>query len=206
MRGAERRKENLAAASRSSPRARPAVMVEPERETPGMTAPAWARPMRRASLSVADGPLVPGLGVGEPEEGAEEGHGRGHGYHRAAGDRVLVEGRIDPALEEDARDAAGHAGREEVPGHAPVLILADLALGDALEPRLDELPPVRGEEDDDGEEASEVEGHVEAQGADRGVVPAEEPGKDDEVGRARDGDEFRKALDDAEEDGLQRKH
>ncbi len=47
--GADKRKEKRAAASLSSPSASPAVMVEPERDTPGMTAKACARPMQRAS-------------------------------------------------------------------------------------------------------------------------------------------------------------
>ena len=47
MMGVESKKENLAAASRVRPRARPAVMVTPERDTPGMMAKAWERPMSR---------------------------------------------------------------------------------------------------------------------------------------------------------------
>src|SRR5499427_3673646 len=42
--GMLRRNENRAAARRVSPNARPAVMVMPERDTPGTSASAWARP------------------------------------------------------------------------------------------------------------------------------------------------------------------
>src|SRR6266508_4012790 len=44
MMGSASRNENLAADSRSSPRTRPAVMVTPERDTPGCSATAWATP------------------------------------------------------------------------------------------------------------------------------------------------------------------
>ena len=52
MMGVDRRKENRAAASLVSPRKQPAVMVTPERETPGMMARDWDTPTKRASLIV----------------------------------------------------------------------------------------------------------------------------------------------------------
>ena len=50
--GSDRRKEKRAAASRLKPRNKAAVMVIPERETPGMSARHWARPIIRANFRV----------------------------------------------------------------------------------------------------------------------------------------------------------
>ena len=43
--GIERRNEKRAAAVRSSPTNSPAVIVAPERDTPGISASAWAKPI-----------------------------------------------------------------------------------------------------------------------------------------------------------------
>ena len=51
MMGVESRKEKRAAVSRFILRKRPAVMVTPERETPGITASACATPTRNESRS-----------------------------------------------------------------------------------------------------------------------------------------------------------
>ena len=51
-----------------------------------------------------------------------------------------------------------------------------------------------------GDEGSHVKGHVEAQAAEYRIVPAEEPGDDDQMGRARYRDEFGEALDQTEDD------
>ena len=45
--GAAARKEYLAAVSRENPRALPAVIVAPLRETPGIMASAWERPIKK---------------------------------------------------------------------------------------------------------------------------------------------------------------
>ncbi len=52
IRGMDSQKEKRAASSRRSPRKRAAVMVMPEREVPGISARAWARPTSRASFRV----------------------------------------------------------------------------------------------------------------------------------------------------------
>ena len=50
MGGMTMRKENWASLSLLLPRMSPVAMVEPERDRPGITATAWARPMMKASL------------------------------------------------------------------------------------------------------------------------------------------------------------
>jgi hypothetical protein len=50
--GIESRKEKRAAERRSNPRRSATQIVMPERETPGMTAKAWATPMRKAAEAV----------------------------------------------------------------------------------------------------------------------------------------------------------
>ncbi len=70
-----------------------------------------------------------------------------------------------------------------------------LELADGLEPRADQPHPILPEEGDESDESAHVEGHIEAEAAENGIVPAEEPGHDDEVGRAGDGDEFGEPLD-----------
>src|SRR6266511_4302454 len=52
--GISRRKERRAARSRSRRRNRPAVIVIPERDTPGMSARHWARPIASAPVLVLD--------------------------------------------------------------------------------------------------------------------------------------------------------
>src|SRR6266481_1131955 len=52
MIGAAIKNEKFAASSRRSPKARAAVMVTPERDTPGTIANACERPMRKASKTV----------------------------------------------------------------------------------------------------------------------------------------------------------
>ena len=47
------RKPNRAAASRFWPRNRPALMVAPDRDTPGISARHWAAPMMTLSLHVS---------------------------------------------------------------------------------------------------------------------------------------------------------
>src|SRR5690606_31724192 len=54
MMGMASRKENLAAARRSRPQNRPAVMVTPERDVPGIRAITWATPMINAPFNVSD--------------------------------------------------------------------------------------------------------------------------------------------------------
>ncbi len=49
MIGDPSKKEKRAASARASPRKSPAVIVAPDRETPGMSAPAWANPITTAS-------------------------------------------------------------------------------------------------------------------------------------------------------------
>ncbi len=62
MIGAPRRKEKRAASARVSPRKSPAVIVAPERETPGISARACASPMisRVADGEAGHAPHVPG--------------------------------------------------------------------------------------------------------------------------------------------------
>ena len=48
--GTDRRNEKRAAAARSSPRKSPAVIVAPERDTPGISAAAWAMPTQKPSF------------------------------------------------------------------------------------------------------------------------------------------------------------
>ena len=52
MAGMPSRKAKRADSGRSKPSARAAVMVMPERLTPGMMATAWATPMMRAGVHV----------------------------------------------------------------------------------------------------------------------------------------------------------
>ena len=54
-----------------------------------------------------------------------------------------------------------------------------------------------------GEQRPEVQGHVERQAV---VGPAQEPGHHDQVARAADGQELAQPLNQAEDDGLQRRH
>ena len=53
MVGMESRNENLAAVVRLRPSSRAALMVTPERDVPGTSASAWARPMSRAWLKLS---------------------------------------------------------------------------------------------------------------------------------------------------------
>ncbi len=52
------RKEKRAASSRLRPRNSAAVSVEPERETPGISAPTWAMPTTMKKSSMLASPVV----------------------------------------------------------------------------------------------------------------------------------------------------
>ena len=59
----------------------------------------------------------------------------------------------------------------------------------------------RGEGADHGGQGPEVQGHVEGQAV---LGPAEEPGHDDQMARAADGQELAEPLHDTEDDRLDR--
>ncbi|MOA55215.1 hypothetical protein D3C78_1789700 [compost metagenome] len=52
MVGIARKKENSVAVLRDRPNSRPPMIVEPEREVPGIIARHWAKPTFRASFQV----------------------------------------------------------------------------------------------------------------------------------------------------------
>ena len=98
--GTDSRNEKRAAATRSKPRNSPAVIVAPERETPGMSASAWAKPMTIASrrVSVSIGALAARDLLGDEQQQAE------HDERRA--DDVEVAGAVlDLVAKREAEDA-----------------------------------------------------------------------------------------------------
>ncbi len=174
------------------------LMVAPERETPGTMAQAWARPMSRASRVDDPERLAPSVGrtVGDEEDDPHEQHARGHDGGRA-------EDGVGPLLEQQARDHPGHGGGGEEPKQPTLRVAEGPASAQAVDSGADELPPVRGEGEDHGGQGPEVKGHVEGQAV---LGPAEQPGHDDEVARAADGQELAQALHDSENDRLEQAH
>ena len=198
--GVASRKLKRAAASRLIPRARPAVMVAPDRLMPGSKRERLAeadgeRGRRRQVAQLAPLAAEP---IGKPEAERAD--------HQEAGDRqpravvVAVERVLDEALQREADDGRRNGGRDEQPRDAPVRVVADAALAHARQPGADVADPVPREVDEERDQRAEVEEDVEGQAADQPIgLPAGDPRRELEVRRRADRDELGQALEEPDE-------
>ena len=201
--GVASRKLKRAADSRVSPRARPAVMVAPDRLIPGSSASAWLKPI----VSAAGALTCSSSRLRRPKRSAS--HSRIPPDHEEAGDRearrvaVAVERVADELLEREADDRRRDRRGHEQPRDAPIGVRADAPFADAR-PRGPDVPhPVSGEVHEERDERSEMEEDVEGQRADELVLlPAEDPRRQLEVRRGADRDELGQPLQEADDRGL----
>jgi len=106
-------------------------------------------------------------------------------------------------VEEQSGNAAGDGADDEEPQELGIL-LQFVVFGAADSEALgDDLHPVGGEVDEDGEEGADVEGDIEVECL---GIPAEQPGGEVEVCRAADGQEFGESLDDGQDNDLRQWH
>ena len=174
------------------------MIVAPERETPGISASAWAKPMTIASrrVSVVEVALAARDLLGDEQQQAEHDERRADEVQRARAGLDLV-GEREP---EDAdRDRAD----DEVPADARVELLAARRVAQRREPGARDPQQVAAEVQDDRGHRAELD-----DGRERGarVLPAEEGRDDPQVAAARDRQELGQALDDAQDDGLEEVH
>ena len=138
--GIDSRNEKRAAASRLSPRKRPAVIVAPERETPGISASAWARPTQIASrvptsLDVAR--RAAPTRVGRQQDEAEHDQRRCRSGRGCAPRSRSGRWKARPKIaDRDRRD-------DDVPAHARVELAAQLRPAQAERARCARCAPGR---------------------------------------------------------------
>ena len=105
----------------SSPRNSPAVIVPPERETPGISAMAWAnpKPMPCGTVRSFSSRLLGADPVG-PEQDQREDDQRG------GDDPQVAQRRLDVVLEQQAEDDDRDAADDDQPAHARVRVALPL--------------------------------------------------------------------------------
>ena len=178
--GVAMRNAKRAADGRSSPAKRPAEIEMPDRLMPGMRARAWAAPMPSGDREASRRRRVlrPATDlVRDPQD-----HAADDEHHR------------------DEADAGGPAVSKKSPNRKPTMAAGTVAatssqaslrsgssteraVADRRQTGRDEPQPVRTEVDEQRDERAQVEHHAERQRRDERVVPAEQPGHDDEVAR-----------------------
>ncbi len=191
-----------AAASRSKPANRPAVIVIPDRDVPGLRASAWAAPMTTASRACMPSIFADARhAVGEAEEQPAEDQRDGDDRRRA---EVLVDlsprtPRRPPPPAPSTAAAARRCGRRgrRRPARRPQRT--------ARNPARDVAGEVVAEVGDGGDQRADVEGDVERllDAVVVEVVPAEQPGHEQQVAARRDRQELGQSLDEAEDDGVE---
>ena len=197
--GIERKNESLVTVTRSRSRSRPADIVAPERETPGIRARHWVMPMISVSRCVTSSScalLGRGL-VGEP-------HHRAPQDQRPADEPEAAQRRLDLVLEGEADDPdreraeqrsrrrSGSRGRSRLVGVARPAKKAERIATRSL-------PEV----EDRGEHGADLDDRRE-RGDVRGVdLEAEQLLDDGQMAGAGDRQELGEALDRAEQDGFQ---
>ena len=202
MIGIASRNEKRAADSRSMPMARAAVIVTPERDTPGCNASAWASPKNR--------PVWGRIGVqiaiasADPVDDVED-HAEDREHH---GDQPrLTERVLDRALEQRSGDRPGDRADHERPRESFV-DRADRASSDRRDPCLEVAPEIDPEIDHGPQQRPDVERDVEGL-VERRILddgPPEEPRDQDQVSAAGDRSELRDALGHPQDDRLQDGH
>ena len=197
--GMASRKPNLADSGRSSPRNRPALMVDPDRDTPGTSARHCAMPTSRPSRQVSCSTWRVCL----PKYSAAAMTAENTSIAVATTQRLRTLG-ADLVLEQQAR--ARRSGCEPMMTYQPEPVV------DVVTVRLDEQPVEPGLEDPD-DVAAEVDQHggLGAQLGDRGeggagIAGEEHPRHDRQMPRGRDRQELGQTLDDGENDHLQPRH
>ena len=173
-------------------------MVAPERDVPGISASAWARPTQTASrmrhvVHVARQPRRP---VGDQQDQAED-------DQRDADQVEVARPVLDLVAEGDAEDDDRDRRHDHVPAHARVELAAQLGPPQAQEPGAHDADEVAPEVDDDRGHRPELDDGGE-EGP--GILPAGERGDDAQVRGARDRQELGEPLCDPEDDGLEPRH
>ncbi len=183
---------------RVSPRNRPALIVPPDRETPGMSASACASPMPTpwAHGHALEVDLLPPDALRDPQHHAE-------GDHRRRDEPQVARHGLDLVLEQQAEHADRDRADDHQPGQ-PVLRLGTLlAVQQPPHPARHELGDVAGEVDEHRGLGAQLRHRGE-----RGprVVAEEDPGHDPQVRRRRDRQELGQALDQPQDDDFQPAH
>ena len=196
MIGADRKKEKCAALSRCMPRNSAAVMVTPERETPGMIAKACADPTTRASLqeTTVEVFLSPPCPFCRDQDQGED-------DQRTTNDKGAAQVGFDHLFGQESGKCARDSGGRDQPDHAGVRIIS-MALKEAGS-GLNERNPVLPEIPEHGQQSAGVERHVEGKTL---SFPAQEPGYEDQVSRTADRQEFRDSLNHAKNDCFEYVH
>ena len=196
--GTSSRNENRAAESRSRPRKPPAVIVIPERETPGMSARLCARPTATPCFSVRSSiDLVIGRRSAQPSSPPKPARKIAicHGSPRWLGDHVL---------EREADQRRPGSSRRARPRRSLVARLDRPPASVPSQPtheRLQVVPEVRPDRDERAEVERDVERLVERVVL-LEVVPLEEPRDEDQVPRRRDRQQLGGPLDEPEDERL----
>ncbi len=184
-------------------------MVEPERETPGIRANAWAVPMTSESTK-----RDASQGFSQVADFFSQPHQQSH-YDQGACDQenMFAEIVFGGMLQQFAGNGSGDGrDRQKPEKHALVFLLflcqiggevgtGRAGLGEAdnfsAKRRTDNLKPGTPKIEEDGEQRSEVQRNVKAQLVRGGkFVPAEQSAHNDEMSGAGDGDEFPESLND----------
>ena len=180
--GIERKNDSRVAVTRSRPRKRPAEIVAPDRETPGISATHWK--------SADD------HGVGEVQLllAAVLAARRARRAHITALQAIrpnattqrLRRSFLMKSLRQQADDADRDRADDDVPAHPEVAVTAPLRLHQAERPGLDDVPDVAGEVDDHRRDRAHLDHRGEP--GDRRVVDLETQDLlgDREVAGARD--------------------
>ena len=166
----ERRKANRAAACRVSPRNNPAEMVAPERETPGISASAWARPTITPSFGrdALERSALAAQAIGEQEHDTERDQRRP--------DQVEVARALLDLIRERGPEDHDRDGREDqIPPHARVEVLPALGVAQAGDPGDGDAGEIPAEVDEDGGQRPELYHGREGRAW---VRPADERGHD----------------------------
>ncbi len=194
MAGVESRNEKRAAVSRFMSRNRPALMVAPLREVPGITANGL-RDADHDAIAPADFAhrfVADAAALGDPDDNAD------HDQHRA--DHVgLTPGGVGLLIEQVSDDADRNGGDGQQPQQPA--ILAELRIVAPVEPEAlpDDLDPVAKEVNEHRDQRARVQRDVERE---PGVLPSEEPRDQHQVRGAANGQEFGEGLHDGENDHL----
>ena len=196
--GTDSRNEKRAAAARSKPSSRPALIVAPERDTPGISASACAKPIDEpvAGGHVVDVAVALGDRVGDREHDAEE------DQHRP-GQVEVARAVLDLVREREAEDADRDRRHDQVPAHAGVAVRAQLGVAQRPQPGARDVPQVLAEIEEDGRHRPELDDRGERAAR---VLPAGEGGDDQDVAAARDREELREPLHDPQHDRLEGRH
>ena len=173
-------------------------MVMPLREVPGTTARAWARPMAATSGRLMEAmSRCAARGVfGEPHEDSDDDQ---HGAH----DEGIAPRAFGLFVEEESGDADGDGADGEEPEQLAVVFEFLIAADAHAEALGDDLVPIAGEIEEDGEQGADVQGDIEIEAFE---LPAEEPGSEVEMGGAGNGQKFGQTLDDGQDNHLEERH